>query len=300
MLWERFQHLLDETFINFRRGGWGVVASIGAFTVAFLVTGIFLLLTLNLSIVVARWAEDFQVVVFLHDGNTPDQLTLLRKQLDKELAVREVTYVSKSQALADFRKQIRDQGSLLEGLKDNPLPASFQFRIHKKYQTADALRQLAISLKRMEGVEDVLYGQEWIERLTGIIQVMKILGIVIGGVLGVTSLFIVANTVRLAVYARAEEIEIMRLVGATRAYIQLPLILEGSFQGGVGAALALGVLYALFRATLWQLGTSAPTIFSESEMGQFLEAGYQMAMVGTGALLGGVGSLVAVRRFLRV
>jgi cell division transport system permease protein len=277
-----------------------VVASIGAFTVAFLVTGIFLLLTLNLSIAVAQWAEDFQVVVFLHDGNTPDKLTLLRKRLDKELAVREVTYVSKSQALADFRKQLRDQESLLEGLKDNPLPASFQLRIHKKYQTADALRQLAASLKRVEGVEDVLYGQEWIERLTGIIQVMKILGIVIGGVLGVTSLFIVANTIRLAVYARAEEIEIMRLVGATRAYIQLPLILEGTLQGGAGAALALGILYALYRATLWQLGTSAPTIFSEPEMGQFLEAGYQMIMVGVGALLGGVGSLVAVRRFLRI
>ncbi|MEE8326377.1 MAG: permease-like cell division protein FtsX [candidate division NC10 bacterium] len=300
MLWERFQHLLSEMLINFRRGGWGVVASIGAFTVAFLVTGIFLLLTLNLSIVVAQWAEDFQVVVFLHDGNTPDKLTLLRKRLDKELAVREVTYVSKSQALADFRKQLRDQESLLEGLKDNPLPASFQLRIHKKYQTADALRQLAASLKRVEGVEDVLYGQEWIERLTGIIQVMKILGIVIGGVLGVTSLFIVANTIRLAVYARAEEIEIMRLVGATRAYIQLPLILEGTLQGGAGAALALGILYALYRATLWQLGTSAPTIFSEPEMGQFLEAGYQMIMVGVGALLGGVGSLVAVRRFLRI
>jgi cell division transport system permease protein len=300
MLWERFQHLLSEMLINFRRGGWGVVASIGAFTVAFLVTGIFLLLTLNLSIVVAQWAEDFQVVVFLHDGNTPDKLTLLRKRLDKELAVREVTYVSKSQALADFRKQLRDQESLLEGLKDNPLPASFQLRIHKKYQTADALRQLAASLKRVEGVEDVLYGQEWIERLTGIIQVMKILGIVIGGVLGVTSLFIVANTIRLAVYARAEEIEIMRLVGATRAYIQLPLILEGTLQGGAGAALALGILYALYRTTLWQLGTSAPTIFSEPEMGQFLEAGYQMIMVGVGALLGGVGSLVAVRRFLRI
>lgn len=300
MLWERFQHLLGEMLINFRRGGWGVVASIGAFTVAFLVTGIFLLLTLNLSIVVAQWAEDFQVVVFLHDGNTPDKLTLLRKRLDKELAVREVTYVSKSQALADFRKQLRDQESLLEGLKDNPLPASFQLRIHKKYQTADALRQLAASLKRVEGVEDVLYGQEWIERLTGIIQVMKILGIVIGGVLGVTSLFIVANTIRLAVYARAEEIEIMRLVGATRAYIQLPLILEGTLQGGAGAALALGILYALYRTTLWQLGTSAPTIFSEPEMGQFLEAGYQMIMVGVGALLGGVGSLVAVRRFLRI
>jgi cell division transport system permease protein len=300
MLWERCQHLLGEIFINFRRGGWGVVASIGAFTVAFLVTGIFLLLTVNLSLVVARWAEDFHVVVFLQDTTTPDQLTLLRKRLDKELAVREVTYVSKAQALSDFRSQIRDQESLLEGLKDNPLPASFQLRIHKEYQTADALRQLAASLKRMEGVEDVLYGQEWIDRLTGIIQVMKILGIVIGGVLGVTSLFIVANTVRLAVYARAEEIEIMRLVGATRAYIQLPLILEGSLQGGMGAALALGLLYALYRATLWQLGASAPTIFPGSALGHFLEAEYQMAMVGIGVLLGGVGSLVALRRFLKV
>ncbi len=300
MLWERFQHFLGEIFINFRRGGWGVVASIGAFTVAFLVTGIFLLLTLNLSHIVARWAEDFQVVVFLHDGITAEQLSLLRKRLDKELAVREVTHVSKAQALADFRKQIREQESLLEGLKNNPLPASFRLRIHKKYQTADALRQLAASLRRMEGVEDVLFGQEWIERLTGIIHVMKILGMVIGAVLGVTSLFIVANTIRLAVYARAEEIEIMRLVGATRAYIQIPLILEGSLQGGVGAAMALGLLYALYRATLWQLGTSAPTLFSGSEMGQFLEPAYQMAMVGVGALLGGVGSLVAVRRFLKV
>lgn len=300
MLWERVQHLLGEILINFRRGGWGVVASIGAFTVAFLVTGIFLLLTLNLSIVVARWAEDFQVVVFLRDETTPEQLTLLRKQLDKELAVREVAYVSKSQALAEFRKQIRDQESLLEGLKDNPLPASFRLRIHRESQTADDLSQLAASLRRMEGVEDVLYGQEWIERLTSIIQVMKILGIVIGGVLGVTSLFIVANTIRLAVYARAEEIEIMRLVGATRAYIQLPLILEGSLQGGMGAALALGLLYALYRGTLWQLGTSAPAIFSGPELGQFLETEYQMVMVGFGALLGGVGSLVAVRRFLKV
>jgi len=300
MLWERFQHLLGEIVINFRRGGWEVVASVGAFTVAFLVTGIFLLLTLNLSVIVARWSEDFHVVVFLHDATTPEQLNLLRKRLDKELAVREVTYVSKAEALASFRKQIRHQESLLDGLKDNPLPASFQLHINTEYQTADALGQLAASLKRLEGVEDVLYGQEWIERLSGIIQVMKVLGIVIGGVLGVTSLFIVANTIRLAVYARAEEIEIMRLVGATPAYIQLPLILEGSLQGGMGAAVALSLLYALYKATLWQLGTSAPTIFSSPEIGQFLETQYQVVMVGFGALLGGLGSLVAVRRFLKV
>ncbi|MEE8228747.1 MAG: permease-like cell division protein FtsX [candidate division NC10 bacterium] len=300
MLWERFRHLLGETFLNFRRGGWGVIASIGAIAIAFLVTGIFLLLTLNLSTVVARWAEDFQVVVFLDDTITKKQRTLVQKRLDGEMAVRDVTYLSKKEALTDFRRKIRGQESLLEGLKTNPLPASFQLRIREQYQTADALGHLAASLKRIEGVEDVLYGQEWVERLTSLIEVMKILGIVIGGVLAVASLFIVANTIRMAVYARAQEIEIMRLVGATRAYIQIPLILEGALQGGLGAALALGLLYALFRGTLWQLGTAASMIFAGTELTQFLEAEYRMAMVGLGALLGGVGSLVAVRRFLKV
>jgi cell division transport system permease protein len=300
MLWERLRRLLEETLTNFRRGGWGVVASIGAIAVAFLVTGIFLLLTLNLSRVVAQWVEDFHVVVFLHDNITGEQLGLVRKRLDGEMAVRDVTYVSKDEALADFRKQLRGQESLLEGLKTNPLPAAFQLRIQKNYQTADALGQLAASLKRMEGVEDVLYGQEWVDRLISLIQVMRILGIVIGGVLGMASLFIVANTIRLAVYARAQEIEIMRLVGATRTYIQIPLILEGTLQGGMGAALALGLLYGLFRATLWQLGTAAPIIFSGPDLGQFLDIEARMAIVGVGALLGGAGSLVAVRRFLKV
>ena len=300
MLWERFRHLLGETFLNFRRGGGGLIASIGAIAIAFLVTGIFLLLTLNLSTVVARWAEDFQVVVFLDDTITKKQRTLVQKRLDGEMAVRDVTYLSKKEALTDFRRKIRGQESLLEGLKTNPLPASFQLRIREQYQTADALGHLAASLKRIEGVEDVLYGQEWVERLTSLIEVMKILGIVIGGVLAVASLFIVANTIRMAVYARAQEIEIMRLVGATRAYIQIPLILEGALQGGLGAALALGLLYALFRGTLWQLGTAASMIFAGTELTQFLEAEYRMAMVGLGALLGGVGSLVAVRRFLKV
>lgn len=300
MFWERLRHVVSETLLNFRRGGWGVVASVGAITIAFLITGIFLLLTLNLRAVVDRWAEDFQVVVFLRDDITEEQQALIRKRLDGEMAVREVIYVSKADALSKFRKQTRGQESLLEGMKSNPLPASFELRIRETYQTATALGQLAASLRRTEGVEDVLYGQEWVERLISVVEVMKVLAVVIGGVLGLAALFIVANTIRMAVYARAQEIEIMRLVGATRAYIQIPLILEGTIQGGLGAALALGVLYLLFRATLSQLGTAASILFSGPELAQFLETQYRMAMVGVGILVGGVGSLVAVRRFLKV
>jgi cell division transport system permease protein len=296
---ERLRHLLEEVLLNLRRGGWGVVASVGAITVAFLVVGIFLLLTVNLSALVSQWTEDFHVIAFLQDQITPNQLAFLKKRLDGELAVREARYVSKEEAFAHFRHQLRGQESLLEGLQRNPLPASFQLKIRKEYQTAEALRQLAAFLKRLEGVEDVLYGQEWIERLSTIIQVMKILAAVIGGILAIASFFIVANTIRLAVYARAEEIEIMRLVGATRAYVQLPFILEGILQGGIGAACALGLLYGAYHATVWQLGITALSGYG-TQVGQFLEPRYGVAMVATGALLGAVGSLVAARRFLNV
>ncbi len=299
MLVERLRHLLEEILLNLRRGGWGVVASLGAITVAFLVVGIFLLLTLNLSALVSQWTEDFHVIVFLQDQITQDQITLLKRRLDGELAVREVRYVSKEEALAHFRHQLRGQESLLEGLQRNPLPASFQLKIRKEHQTAETLRQLAAFLKRFEGVEDVLYGQEWIERLSTVIQVMKLLAAVIGGILAIASLFIVANTIRLAVYARADEIEIMRLVGATRMYVQLPFILEGTLQGGVGAACALGLLYGVYKATVWRLGTTALSGYGP-QLGQFLEPRYGVAMVVTGALLGAVGSLVATRRFLKV
>src|SRR3970282_1699270 len=96
-------------------------------------------LTLNLSAVVDRWAEDFQVVVFLHDTITEEQQTLLRKRLDGEMAVREVTYVSKKEALAKFRRQMGGQDSLLEGMNTNRLPALFDTRIHGDYKTAGAL-----------------------------------------------------------------------------------------------------------------------------------------------------------------
>src|SRR3972149_8328009 len=123
MFWERLRHFLYETCRGVRGGAWGVVTSVGAITVAVLVTGIFLLLTINLGTVVAQWAEDFQVVVFLRDDITPQQLTLVRKRLDGELAVRAVTFVSKEQDPGAFRRQLRGQESLLEELGGQWLPS---------------------------------------------------------------------------------------------------------------------------------------------------------------------------------
>jgi len=295
---ERLRYILQDAVINIRRSGWGGIASIGTIAVSFVIVGIFLIITGNLGALVAEWKEQFQVTVFLEDKITAEQLALVKKRIQSERAVKGMGYTSKEEALQSFKRELRGKESLLEGLGENPIPASLQLRIHEAYQTPEALRSLTVSLARLEGVDDVLYGQEWVDRLTGAIRLLRLLGLSVGLALGMASLLIVSNTIRLAVYARVEEIEIMRLVGATKMHIRAPFLLEGLIQGALGAGLALLLLFGAYRATLWQLQLTPGQIFGMG-VGSFLDPRWAGAMLVAGASVGAFGSLISVHRFLR-
>ncbi len=295
---ERLQYILQDALLNIRRSGWSGLASIGTIAFSFVIVGIFLIIIRNLGALVSEWQEQFQVTVFLEDGITPEQLTLLKKRIQSERAVKSMTYTSKEEALQSFKRELKGQESLLEGLGENPIPASLQLRIHDAYQTPEALRQFTASLSRLEGVEDVLYGQEWVDRLSAAVRMLRLLGMSVGLALGMASLLIVSNTIRLAVYARAEEIEIMRLVGATKLHIRAPFLLEGMIQGGLGAAVALLLLFGAYRGTLWQLQLTPGEIFGMG-VGSFLDPHWAVAMLVVGAGVGAFGSLISVGRFLR-
>ena len=296
---DRLRYIVEDALTNLRRSGWGGVASVATIAVSFVIVGIFLIITGNLGALVADWKEQFQVTVFLEDGITGDQLALLRKRVQSERAVRSMTYTSKAEALQQFKREMQGKESLLEGLGENPIPASLQIRVNEAYQTPEALKQLTAALSRLEGVEDVMYGQEWVDRLSSVIQVLRLLGLSVGLALGLASLLIVSNTIRLAVYARAEEIEVMRLVGATRLHIRLPFVLEGVIQGTLGAVLALLLLFGAYRATLWQIEMTPGQIFGMG-VGSFLAPEWVVLMVVVGAGVGAFGSLISVGRFLRV
>jgi cell division transport system permease protein len=295
---DRFRYIFEDALVNIRRSGWGGVASIGTMAVSFVIVGIFLIITGNLGALVAEWKEQFQVTVFLEDGISGEQLALVRKRIQSERAVKAVTYTSKAEALQQFKRELQGKESLLEGLGENPIPASLQLRVHEAYQTPEALRQLTSSLSRLEGVEDVMYGQEWVDRLSSVIRLLRLLGLSVGLALGLASLLIVSNTIRLAVYARSEEIEVMRLVGATRLHIRAPFLLEGMIQGLLGAGLALLLLFGAYRATLWQLQVTPGQIFGMG-VGSFLDPQWALLMVVSGAGVGAFGSLISVGRFLR-
>lgn len=294
----RFRHAATDALTNLGRAGWGGLASVCTIAVAFLIVGIFLLLAQNLGVALAQWREQYQVTVFLDDGITADQLALLKKRIANERAVRAMNFLSKVEALQAFKRELKGRESLLEGLGENPIPASFQLRIRDEYQTPEALRQLAGFLTRLEGVEDVQYGQEWIGRMAAALKVIRLVGLSVGVALGLASLLIVSNTVRLAIYARAGEIEIMRLVGATKMTVRLPFLLEGLVQGGAGAGLAVCLLFGAYRATLYQLQVTPAQAYGLG-LGRFLPGATAAALVGVGAALGAFGSLLPVSRLLR-
>lgn len=295
---EKLKRLFAHALINLVRAGWGGLASIASIAVSFVIIGIFLLLIQHFNALVAEWQEQFQVSVFLDDRITPMQLEMLRRRIENEAAVKTFTFTTKEEALANFRRELKGQESLLEGLGDNPLPASFQLKIREGYQSPEALKRLSAFLSRLEGVEDIQYGQEWVERISHVARLTRRLGLIIGSVLTLGAAMIVSNTIRLAVYARAQEIEIMRLVGATKAYIRAPFLVEGMLQGSLGALLAVGVLFAAYRFVAPTFNLASPLFPAGAGQG-FLESSMMAGLVGGGAMIGALGSSIAVSRFMK-
>jgi cell division transport system permease protein len=288
-----------DAVMNLIRAGWGGLASIITIGVSFVIIGIFLLVILHMNALVAEWKEQFQLSVFLEDKITQTQLEILEKRIQNESAVKRVTFITREQALANFRRELKGQESLLEGLGSNPLPASFQIKIREGYQSPAALERLSAFLSRLEGVEDIQYGQDWIERISNAARIVRLLGLIIGSVLTLGSALIISNTIRLAVYARAAEIEIMRLVGATKAYIRAPFLVEGVLQGTLGALLALGLLFGAYRLVAPALDLASPLLATASDRG-LLELQLVAALVTGGAAIGALGSSLAVSRFLKM
>lgn len=291
------RYSLREALHSLRRSGWGGLASTATIAASFLIIGVFLLISFNLSTLISRWKEEVQVTVFLKDGLSSGLITSLREKVSKQEAIRSLSYVTKEQALSDFKQDLRHQEGLLEGLGYNPLPASFQIQVREPYQSPQKLQELAQRLRKLEGVEDVLYGQEWIERISLIRHLLRLAAMGLGGLLLLASILIVANTIRLAICRCEEEIELMRLTGASRAHIQTPFLFQGILQGLIGSALSLLILFLSFRLILWQINLSAA--YSYGVIGlQFLRIPHQLLTLIAGGLIGGGGGLLSIRRFL--
>ena len=241
------------------------------------------------------WGAEPSMTLYL-DRTTSDAEARALSQQIRARGDLDVQYVDARAALNRLRSDLGELGGALEGLTQNPLPPSVEIR-PRTAVSGTSLRILAAELGQMRGVRDVEYGREWLDKLEALGRSLRSFGA--GALLAVigAALMVVANTIRLAVYARRDEIEIMKLVGATDAYVRAPFLMEGALQGVLGAAVAVG---AVFGAQHWLLpraselftfaaGTTAPQLLPLHAAG----------LLGAGALVGLAGSWIAVARFLK-
>ena len=249
----------------------------------------------NFRNVAAYWGSQMHMVIYLRDGITPERLEALRVALAQAAATASLAYTSKEEALQQFTARLGEGTAILQGLQTNPLPAFFTITVRDEFRKPELLRETVERYRQLPEIEEVDYGEHWVERFHTLVWLLEIGMISIGGIIAAAVMFIIATTVRLALYSRADEIEIMRLVGATIWFIRLPYVLEGALQGVVGAGLAVGIAFAAYVALMSWLRPMGE-FFVDFSLFQFLPPPAITTMLLGGGLLGAFGSMFSLRR----
>jgi cell division transport system permease protein len=264
-------------------------------SVSLVLVGAFALLLANMQELLERFGGDLQVTAYLEEGLTDAQIQELLRIAHTVEGVQSARFVSKQAALERFGASVGRGSALLEGLGENPLPASLELTLVPSERSAAGMARVVGSLNGLAGVSELASGQDWVEGYLRALALVRGLGWGLAVILALATLLIVANTIRLAVYTRRDELEILALVGASRWFRNAPFLLEGLLQGALAGGLALALLYALFRLALpgfefglaLLLGGVAPRFFELPEIAALLGGGAALGLFGSAAALVG-------------
>ena len=284
------RYAFDEAIASLWRGRQSGALSTATIAVALFVLGAFLLATSNLERLGREWSNSAELSVYLADNITPAQQATIERTLAPGSVVASHQYLSKADALARFKKTFTDLSTTVDGLGDNPLPASYEVRLQSGSQTGVDL--LLAEVRQLPGVADVRYDREWLQRLSSAIAVIRGVGLVLGTLLTIAAALTVANVVRLGLYARRDELDIMQLVGAPQVFIRGPFVMEGTLHGGLGALvalIALGAVFVGFKARYLVPLASAINLSSVS----FLPIELSLLLIAGGMAVGCLGGLIA-------
>lgn len=286
------RYALDESLRSVWRGRQSGLLSTATIAVALFVLGGFLVVTANLDRLGAEWSGAAELSVYVKDDVTDDQRRAVEAAVAPGDVVAGSVYVSKAAALARFKQTFGDLSGAIDGLGDNPLPASYDVRLRPGSAEGVRVDTLAARLRQTPGVADVRYDRQWLDRLLSAISLIRGVGLVLGCVLAAAAALTVASVVGLALHARRDEIDIMRLVGAPELYIRGPFVMEGMVQGGIGALVALGALAVTFVAIRARYLVPLASAVSLSSV-RFLPPELCVALVVGGIAVGFFGGLVA-------
>ena len=242
------------------------------------------------------WKKGIRIIAYLKPDIVEPNLVDIKSKIQKLYGVAEVEFISKEEAMKRLREQMKQQASLFDGLKENPLPDAFEIRLIERSSNSEKIENLAAQLESLPEIDEVEYGQRWIGRFVKVFELFRLTGYAMSGIFFIAAVFIVANTIRLVIYSRREEIEIMRLVGATDRFIKAPFYIEGIIQGALGGIIGLAALFATFIyiSISVEHGLSSDLLHI-----RFLSLRLFITIILCSMLVGWLGCFISLRQFLK-
>jgi cell division transport system permease protein len=287
------------------RNGWMTFASVSSISISLFILGIFLLLTLNVNYIATQIEKQVEIRVYLEVNTPQGQIDSLEREMKDIPEVKTVKFVSKEEGLVYLRDKLGESGkALLEGFEgdNNPLNDAFTIEVDDPHNVAAAADKISAfnAGKDPKPIYKVSYGKGTVETMFKVTQVVRYVGLGIVVLLSITAIFLIANTIKLTILARRKEISIMKLVGATNSFIRWPFFIEGALLGFIGSFIPIAILlvgyWNLMNAN--QLDLSLLLI----KLLPFNEVAYTLGglLLGIGMVIGIWGSMISVRKFLRV
>ncbi len=281
-------YALREAAAAFRRSPLLIGLSATMIAISLFVVGLFGLAAYNIRLVIEDVEARVEIVAYLRDDASRESVLRAEEDIRTFPEVRDVRFVSREQALIIAREELPEFANLFGDLDANPLPASLEIALRPHQYGPAAVEALAERIALYPVVEDVVYGQEWLDTVYLLRRVAAVATAVLGAAFAAVAALIIASAIRLAIFARRDEIAIMRLVGATDGFIRRPFVIEGLLTGVLGGLLALALTWGAFRVL-------SRSVFAL----EWLPPHWLLAGVVAGALFGAVASMLAVRHHLR-
>ena len=265
-------------------------------SLSILIVSTFLLFYINTSDILNYWKQGIRLMAYLKPNVAKSEIADLQEAIKSMAEIREIRYISKADALDRLKLQMKRQASLFDNLAENPLPDAFEIKMVESDHAWAEIENISAQIKSFTQIDDVEYGQKWLGRFMNFFNLFRLASIAMAILFFMATVFIIANTIRLVIYSRSQEVSIMRLVGATDNFIKIPFYIEGLIQGLLGAVIGLTVLFLIYLAVSSKVeGGFLSGIFHI----RFLSPTAITAIVLSSMIVGWLGCYLSLKQFLK-
>jgi cell division transport system permease protein len=287
---------LKQAFSQMGRNKGMYFTSILAITAMMLILGLFFVAFVNVNLFASSIEKDYNVIqVYLKEGTAAETADAASASIEAMDGVEKIVYVSKDEALVSLKDKWGENAYLLDNLPENPLPDSYMVYVRDD----EAANTVAAAAAKIEGIDDVVYYQDTIEKLAKVSHFIEMGSLIAMAFLVIVSIVIVANTIKLTVFNREKEIGIMKYLGATDSFVKAPFIWSGIIVGSLSAFIAAGLTYLIYSKTVGIIGQDIARILSVSAVpAEELTKSVLIIFLCLGVSIGIIGSLISIRRFL--